>query len=93
MDSKEDVKALIKGIISASQADTLINNNEDVKSRIQDLTAVSLWSLLDLPNLSLKNSLNKCWFHSGLHYWLVSPACVPCLSLPQECCHFWEEIA
>src|SRR5437870_7214196 len=25
------------------------------------------WTLLDSPGLSLRNSLNKCWFHSTLH--------------------------
>ena len=27
----------------------------------------SRWTLMDLPGLSLRNSLNKCWFHSSLH--------------------------
>ena len=67
MDCKVDVKELIKDIVSAPQPDPLVDRNEDVKSLIKELAAVSLWSLLDLPNLSLKNSLNKCWFHAGLH--------------------------
>lgn len=33
----------------------------------QDATIDSLWTVLDLPGLPLKNSLNKCWFHAGLH--------------------------
>src|SRR6187402_2583308 len=33
------------------------------------------WTVLKEPNISLRNSLNKCWFHAGLH--LLS--CIPTL--------------
>ena len=33
----------------------------------------SRWTILKEPNISLRNSLNKCWFHAGLH--LLS--CIP----------------
>ena len=32
------------------------------------------WKLLDCPGLALKNSLNKCWFHAGLHFLSTIPA-------------------
>jgi hypothetical protein len=32
------------------------------------------WKLLSLPGLALKNSLNKCWFHAGLHLLSTIPA-------------------
>ena len=33
----------------------------------------SHWTLLNLPGLPLRNSLNKCWFHAGLHLLTAIP--------------------
>ena len=40
---------------------TLENKLVDRKSTLDR------WTLLDMPGIHLKNSLNKCWFHAGLH--------------------------
>ena len=45
----------------------------------------SPWTLLDSPGLPLKNSLNKCWFHAGLHLLsTIPPLRALCISLPRQ---------
>ena len=49
------------------QAD-LMNDIKRTNRQVDHISVPVLrWTLLDLPGVSLKNSLNKCWFHAGLH--------------------------
>ncbi len=45
----------------------------------------SLWTLLDAPGLSLKNTLNKCWFHAALQLLSTIPTLRPiCSVFPKD---------
>ena len=44
-----------------------------------------LWTLLDAPGLSLKNTLNKCWFHATLQLLSTIPTLRPiCSVFPKD---------
>ena len=44
----------------------------------------SRWKLLHLPGLPLKNTLNKCWYHAGLHLLSTIPALRTLCSSPPK---------
>lgn len=65
-----------------------VNTPMDGK-QTQDVTIDALWTVLDLPGLPLKNSLNKCWFHAGLHLLsAVPPLRALCTPQPKQVKNF-----
>lgn len=70
----------------------LSSNQRDAKSSTlasvvrQDAKhLVPLWTLLDAPGLSLKNTLNKCWYHATLQLLSAIPTLRPvCSVFPKD---------
>ena len=67
------------------QAD-LMDDTKRTNRQVDHISVPVLrWTLLDLPGVSLKNSLNKCWFHAGLHLLSAIPNLRSlCLLPPQD---------
>ena len=52
----------------------------DITSHVPSIRN-SKWSILPLPGLSLVNTLNKCWFHTSLHFLSCIPYLRDCLGI------------
>jgi len=63
-------------LVSSIQFPSLLDIKlvNDLKHTLPNRSPISSWELLDAPGLPLTNTLNKCWFHAGLHFLSAIPA-------------------
>jgi hypothetical protein len=57
-------KKVVKRVRFASP---LVESPLATEAKEEKLVSSSLWTLMESPGLSLRNSLNKCWYHASLH--------------------------
>jgi len=66
-------------------ADISVEVQSAVKEPVHSVSTYgSRWKLLHLPGLPLKNTLNKCWYHAGLHLLSTIPALRALCSSPPK---------
>lgn len=66
-------------------ADFSVEVQSAVKEPVHSVSTYgSRWKLLHLPGLPLKNTLNKCWYHAGLHLLSTIPALRTLCSSPPK---------